>query len=137
MKFARLTPSATLPVRKHATDAGVDIYADEDVRVPAFSYQVVRTGVTAEVPEGTVLQVWPKGRNNHLAGSGIIDAGYQGEIVIKVVNYSWKALKIKRGDAIAQLVHLPVLCEPVEQVLQGEIHTKHSKRGGSGGIHSK
>lgn len=136
MKFARLTQSAKLPERKHPTDAGVDVYADEAVRVPPFSYRVVHTGVTAEVPEGTVLQVWPKGRNNHLAGSGIVDAGYQGEIMIKVVNYSWKVLTIKRGDAIAQLVHLPVMCEPVVELPLDKIHRARSQRGGEGGIHS-
>jgi dUTP pyrophosphatase len=136
MKFARLTSTATLPVRKHASDAGVDVFADEHVRVPPFSYRVVHTGVTCEVPEGSVVQVWPKGRNNHLAGSGIIDAGYQGEILIKVVNYSWKVLTIKRGDAVAQLVHLPVYCEKVEEVDRQEIHHQRSQRGGGGGIHS-
>jgi dUTP pyrophosphatase len=136
MNFARLTATAMLPVRKHATDAGMDVFADEELRVPPFAYRVVRTGVTAEVPAGTVLQVWPKGRNNHLTGSGIIDAGYQGEILIKVVNYSWRPLRIKRGDAIAQLVHLPVLCEEIREIPQLEIHQKNSRRGATGGIHS-
>ena len=40
-----------------------------------------------------MLEIRPKGRNNHLVGSGIVDAGYQGEILVKVVNYSWKALQ--------------------------------------------
>lgn len=135
LKFARLDPNATIPTRKHPTDAGVDVYADEKVRVPPFSQRVVHTGVTCEVPEGSVLQVWPKGRNNHLAGSGIIDAGYQGEILIKVVNYSWRPLRIRRGDAIAQLVQLPVICEAVEELPAEEIHQQRSQRGGSGGIH--
>ena len=136
MKFARLTSTAILPSRKHPTDAGVDVYADERVRVPPFSQRVVHTGVTCEVPEGSVVQVWPKGRSNHLAGAGIIDAGYQGEILIKVVNYSWRALVLEKGEAIAQLVQLPVMCEPVEEVPPGEIHQQRSQRGGSGGIHA-
>ena len=136
LKFARLDPNATVPSRKHPTDAGVDVYANEDVRIPPFSYRVVHTGVTFEVPDGTMLEIRPKGRNNHLVGSGIVDAGYQGEILVKVVNYSWKALRIHKGEAIAQLVQLPVICDTVEEVSVDAVHLERSKRGGEGGIHS-
>lgn len=135
LKFARLTPQAAAPTRKHPTDAGVDVYASEDVRIPPFSCRVVTTGITCEVPKGTLLQAWPKSRHDHLLGAGVIDAGYQGEIKIKVVNYSWKPLRIRRGDAIAQLVQLPVICEALEELSLGEIHQVRSDRARSGGIH--
>lgn len=136
LKFSRLTPNAVSPARKHPADAGVDVYACEEIRIPPFSYRVVHTGVTFEVPEGTMLEIRPKGRNNHLIGSGIVDAGYQGEIMVKVVNYSWRALRIEKGDAIAQLVQLPVICDPVEELPLEKVHQVHSQRGGTGGIHS-
>lgn len=134
--YSRLDQQAVAPTRKHPTDAGVDVYANEDVRIAPFSYRVVHTGVTFDIPEGTLLQVWPKGRNNHLLGAGVIDAGYQGEIMIKVVNYSWKPLRVHRGEAIAQLVHLPVITEPVQEVPLEEIHSVRSARAADGGIHS-
>jgi len=137
LKFARLNAQAAAPTRKHPTDAGVDVYASEDVRIPPFSCRVVPTGVTCEVPQGTLLQVWPKSRHDHLVGAGVIDAGYQGEIKIKVVNYSWKPLRIRRGDAIAQLVQMPVICETLEELPPQEIHRVRSDRGGSGGIHGE
>jgi dUTP pyrophosphatase len=136
IKFARLDPLAKAPVRKHATDAGVDVFALEDVTVHPFSYANVHTGITVEVPAGTMLEVRPKGRNNHLVGAGVIDAGYQGEIVVKVVNYTWRAMRLWSGDAIAQLVQLPVICEAVEEVPIDQIHIEKSARGDSGGIHS-
>jgi dUTP pyrophosphatase len=136
LAFARLDPNATPPARKHPQDAGVDIYANENLTIPPFSYRVVHTGVTMDIPAGTMLMVWPKGRNNHLMGSGVIDAGYQGEILIKVVNYSFKFLHINKGEAVGQLVHIPVICEPVAEVPLDQIHTHVSERGGSGGIHS-
>lgn len=135
MKIARLVQNAVLPVRKHPTDAGIDVYSLEDTVLWPLSYRNVHTGITIEVPTGTMLEVRPKGRNNHLVGSGIIDAGYQGEIVVKIVNYTLKPIRIHKGDAIAQLVHLPVICEPVEEVPASEIHLERSSRGGSGGIH--
>jgi dUTP pyrophosphatase len=136
LKFALLDPAASAPSRKHPTDAGVDVFSNETVRIAPFSYRVVHTGVTFEVPEGTMLEIRPKGRNNHLIGSGIVDAGYQGEILVKVVNYSWRPLRIQPGEAIAQLVQIPVICEPVEELPLEEIHKDRSQRGGSGGIHS-
>lgn len=135
MRIARIAPNATLPRRKHPSDAGVDVYSIEDVILWPFSYRNIHTGVTVEVPEGTMLEVRPNGRNNHLVGSGVIDAGYQGEIVVKIVNYTFKPMRIRRGDAIAQLVHLPVLCEAVEEVPPEQVHAEKSARGGSGGIH--
>ncbi|MCX6055469.1 MAG: dUTP diphosphatase [Chloroflexi bacterium] len=133
--FARLFPDAVPPIRKHAGDAGVDVCALNSLTIPPFSFRLVHTGLTFEIPEGTMLEIRPKGRNNHLIGSGIVDAGYQGEIVVKVVNYSWRFLRIKKGDAVAQLVQLPVLCEPVEEVALERIHSQGSLRGKSGGIH--
>jgi len=136
LRFSRLSPNAVVPERKHPTDAGVDVFASETVRICPFSYRVVHTGVTFEVPVGTMLEIRPKGRNNHLIGAGVVDAGYQGELLVKVVNYSWKPLHIHQGEAIAQLVQLPVLCEVVEEVPLEEIHLQSSERGGEGGIHS-
>lgn len=137
LEFARLDSRAVLPLRKFPTDAGIDVFALEDSRIPPFSHRVLRTGVTFEVPEGTFLLVKPKGRNDHLTGSGVIDAGYQGEVMIKVVNYSWKPLRIRAGEAIAQLVHLPVICDEIGEVPAAEIHAVKSKRAGSGGIHGR
>jgi dUTP pyrophosphatase len=136
LRFAKLDPQAVSPSRKHPSDAGVDVCALESCRISPFSFKVVRTGLTFEVPVGSMLEIRPKGRNNHLIGSGIVDAGYQGEILVKVINYSWKPLKIGQGEAIAQLVQVPVICDPVEETPLAEIHAQKSNRGGTGGIHS-
>lgn len=136
LKFAKLDPRAVSPLRKFPTDAGIDVFALEDCTLWPFSFRVLHTGVTFEIPEGTFLLVKPKGRNNHLTGSGVIDAGYQGEILIKIVNYSWKPLRITAGSAIAQLVQLPVICDPLQETPESEIHAQTSQRAGSGGIHN-
>ena len=136
LRFSRLQPEAIPPTRKHPQDAGVDVYSNENVILWPFSYRNIHTGITLEIPDGFMLLAKPKGRNNHLLGAGVIDAGYQGEIVIKVVNYSWKLMRIHKGDAIAQLIQIPVICELPEEVAVNEIHAKASQRGASGGIHS-
>ena len=135
LKFSRLDPQATAPSRKHNSDAGVDVYASEDVRIPPFSSRAVHTGVTFDIPEGTMLQVWPKSRHSHLVGAGVVDAGYQGEILVRVVNPSWKTLRFRRGDAVAQLVQVPVISEALEELPVEQLHQTRSERGGEGGIH--
>lgn len=134
IRFARLRPDALLPTRKHPLDAGLDLYAVEAARLEPHSAAIIPTGVTVDIPAGFVGLLKPKGRNDHLLGSGVVDAGYQGEILIKVVNPFSVPLEIHPGDAIGQLLILPVETPAVEEVSPQEIHSRHSTRGASGGI---
>ena len=132
LKVKRIEEEAKLPTRKHITDAGMDVYALEDVLVSPNSIQVVRTGVTVDFPDGTVALVWPKSRSDFLIGAGVIDFSFQGEILIKIANTSKKSLYIKKHQGIAQIVITPVLCPAIEEV--DEIHQEESERGVTGGI---
>ena len=137
IRIARLRPNAILPTRKHPADAGLDVYAVESVTVVPHSFAIVPTGVTVEIPDGYVGLLKPKGRNNHLLGAGVVDAGYQGEILVKVANLSDQPLVFEPGDAVGQLVILPVLTPAVEEVGQAVIHRQKTTRGGAGGIVSQ
>lgn len=134
IRIARLRPDAQIPNRKHPTDAGLDLYAVEAVTLPPHSVGIVPTGITVEIPAGLVGLVKPKGRSNHLVGAGVVDAGYQGEILVKVVNPSTRPLVFQPGDAVGQLVLLPVLTPAVEEVSLTDVHLQASARAGSGGI---
>lgn len=134
IRIARLRPTAVLPTRKHPHDAGMDLYAAEAAHLPAHASAIVPSGVTIEIPAGYVGLVKPKGRNDHLLGAGVVDAGYQGEILIKVVNPYPQPLEIRPGDAIGQLLLVPVVTPRVEEVSPEQIHAQASQRGASGGI---
>jgi len=134
IRIARLRPHAVLPARKHPQDAGIDLYAAEPVTLPAHASAIVPSGVTIEIPAGYVGLVKPKGRNDHLLGAGVVDAGYQGEVLVKVANFFDHPLKIHPGEAIAQLLILPVETPQVIEVAPAEIHHQASARGASGGI---
>ncbi|NTW43286.1 MAG: dUTP diphosphatase, partial [Anaerolineaceae bacterium] len=82
IKIAKLVPNAIIPTRKHADDAGIDLYASQNIAIPALSYTIVSTGITVEIQHGFVGLIKPKGRNNHILGAGVVDAGYQGEILV-------------------------------------------------------
>lgn len=137
MKFARLDPAAKAPMRKNPSDAGADIYALTTLTIPPFSAGVVRTGLTMEIPEGYCLQAWPKSGSDFLLGAGIIDAGYQGEIKVKLVNYRPDPLEIRQGQPVAQLVLVQiggVEIGALDETPLSEIHPHRSARGADGGI---
>lgn len=134
IRIARLRPDAVLPTRKHPADAGLDVYAVEKVEIAPHNFTIVPTGVTVEIPAGFVGLLKPKGRSDHLLGAGVVDAGYQGEILIKVANLTDHMLIFNHGDAVGQLVILPVITPEVEEMAAGEIHSEKSSRGGAGGI---
>ena len=133
-KYALLRPDAESPVRKHPTDAGVDVFAVEPMWVQPLSSATVHTGVTVEVKPGWMVEIRPKSRSNFLIGAGIVDAGYQGEIMVKVVNFTDEPLLIKQGDPVAQLIKVKIETEPVEQLRLEDIHVEVSARGATGGI---
>jgi len=134
LRIARLRPDAQIPTRKHPADAGLDLYAVETVTLAPHAVGIVPTGITVDIPEGVVGLVKPKGRSNHLLGAGVVDAGYQGEILVKVVNPSTQPLTFLPGDAVGQLVLLPVLTPAVEEVGLDQVHPQTSARAGGGGI---
>jgi dUTP pyrophosphatase len=134
LRFAKLDPQAKPPARKHSGDAGVDIYANETVIIAPFSAGRVRTGLTFEVRPDFMLLAKPKSGSDFILGAGVIDPGYQGEILIKVVNYKPEPLTIQRGDALAQLVQVAIFTDPLEEVGSDEIHPHQSARGADGGI---
>jgi dUTP pyrophosphatase len=134
IRIARLRPDARIPDRKHPADAGLDLYAVEALTLAPHSVGIVPTGITVDIPEGVVALIKPKGRSNHLLGAGVVDAGYQGEILVKVVNPFDAPLEFKPGDAVGQMLLLPVLTPAVEEVGLEVVHRQVSARAGTGGI---
>jgi dUTP diphosphatase len=111
----RLQRDLPLPAYAHPGDAGADLYAAEDVTLPAGGRAVVGTGVAIAVPDGFAAFVHP--RSGLAARHGItlvntpgtIDAGYRGEVKVVLLNTDpAQPFKVSRGDRIAQLVVQPV-----------------------------
>jgi dUTP pyrophosphatase len=134
LRFARLDPAAAPPSRKHPADAGVDVFANETVTIPPFTAARIHTGLTFDIPPQYMLMAKPKSGSDFLLGAGVIDPGYQGEILIKVVNYTPNPLTILKGAPLAQLVQVAIFTDPLEEVSVEEIHQETSARGADGGI---
>jgi dUTP pyrophosphatase len=106
-----------LPAYATAASAGMDLRAALEAPL------VLASGDTALVPSGISLHladphlcavVLPRSGLGHRHGivlgngTGLIDADYQGPLLISVWNRSAEAFTIQPGDRIAQLVVLPI-----------------------------
>jgi dUTP pyrophosphatase len=140
IKVTKLFDDVKLPVRKHSTDAGLDLFyynplhEKDPIVILRYEYEILETGVAVYIPEGFVGQFWPKSRSNFLIGGGIEDSGYTGQLLVKVFNPTSYDLFIRSGDAIAQLVILPVETPKVVEVTKEEFDSIKSERGATGGI---
>jgi dUTP pyrophosphatase len=111
LPFKRLDPAAELPAQAHEGDAGLDLCSSIDVEVLPGERAMVPTGLSVAIPDGNAGMVLPRSglasrQGLTLANApGLIDSGYRGEVTCAVVNLDREqAVKIRRGDRIAQLV---------------------------------
>lgn len=114
-----LDEGAYMPSRGHKTDAGLDLRTPKAVTVPAYGSVTVDTGVHVALPHGCAgLLVSKSGLNvkHDITSTGLIDEEYTGSIVVKIYNHGGEDYAFEAGDKVTQLVVLPVVCEPLEQV---------------------
>lgn len=114
-----LDPGAIMPTRAHDLDAGYDLYSREDATVWQSAGGKFDTGVHIQIPAGHVGFVKSKSGLNAKYGiqaEGVIDAGYTGSINVLLRNHGPKAVDIKKGQKIAQLVILPIITPDLQLV---------------------
>lgn len=133
----KLDPGAFAPVRVHKTDAGMDIKAMYGATIGPGDSAVFHSGVHVELPPNTCGLIVSKSGlnvNGNITSTGLIDEGYDGEIVIKLYNHGKKVIQITRGQRISQLVVLPVLYESIEIVDEINAGERGSNGFGSTGV---
>lgn len=114
-----LDNGAHMPSRAHDADAGLDLRTPIPVTVPAYGSVAVDTGVHVALPQGCAgLLVGKSGLNvsHDITSTGLIDEEYTGSIVVKLYNHGGEEYGFEAGDKITQLVVIPVVREPLEQV---------------------
>ena len=115
----KMDEGAFEPTRAHDTDAGIDLRAWHGVKIYPHSAEVIGTGTHVQLPKGTCgLLVSKSGLNTiyNITSTGLVDEGYDGEIMVKLYNHGDKTYQVEAGDKISQLVVIPCLYEPIEIV---------------------
>jgi len=120
LRCAKLDPAAKIPRRAHADDAGFDLYALHSTWVLAQSSTTVRTGVGVGIPEGYYGRVASRSglsvKHNVEVGAGVIDAGYRGEIIVKLYNHGDGNVLLSAGDRVAQLIVTAIYSDGIQEV---------------------
>ena len=102
---------AKLPLRAHETDQGADIFAAEDIDLPAHSFgNMVPTGLKFIIPPGWAVAIRPRSgmsrkpplRISHSPAT--IDETYRGEVMVLFDNFGDEPFHISAGDRIAQFI---------------------------------
>jgi dUTP pyrophosphatase len=135
----RLDAELPLPRRAHEGDAGVDLYAREDVvLVPGGGRALMPTGIAIAIPLGFAGFVLPRSGlalNNGISvvnAPGLIDSHYRGELKVVLLNTdASRPYHVHRGDRIAQLV-----IQRVEEVTWTEVDSLDENNRGGGFGHS-
>lgn len=100
-----------LPSRGYPDDCGLDLFVSREVRVPAGGFADVPSGVRVDLPHGTWAMITGRSstlrKRNLLVSTGVIDAGWTGELFAGVKNLGDEEAVLSEGERVAQLVLLP------------------------------
>lgn len=135
-------PNFPLPTRATSGSAGIDLRAciDEPVTIGAGQTKLIGTGLSIYIADpnfaGLIL---PRSGLGHKHGIvlgnlvGLIDADYQGELMVSVWNRSDSDFVLKPAERMAQYVVVPIARPQFEMVAD---FTDVSERGDGGFGHS-
>lgn len=127
-----LDEGAFPPERAHDVDAGMDIRSPKSLLIPAMGSGTIDTGVHIEIPDGYAGFLKSKSGLNvkqNITSEGVIDAGYQGSICVKLYNHGRTGYQVQRGDKISQLVILPVMLAEIEITDKFDVVTERNVGG--------
>lgn len=140
LKFKKLSEDAIIPNYAHPEDAGMDIYSNEEKLIPARSWDLVKTGISMELPSGFEAQVRSKSGLSLKSGlivlnsPGTIDENYRGEIGVILMNVSNQEYKVEKHQKVAQMVINKVEHFKVEEVSEISSSSRGAGAFGSTGL---
>lgn len=105
-----LTGQPRIPTRAYPDDAGYDLYVSETTTIPPGAFVDIPTGVAVQLPEWAWGMLTGRSstlrKRGLLVNTGIIDAGYRGELYAGAFNLTQQEVVVEAGDRIAQLIIL-------------------------------
>jgi dUTP pyrophosphatase len=143
LEVRRLDSHAKIPTKGSDYAAGYDLYALNDVTIPAKGKRIVKTGVAMRIPRiqfpyavyGSIrsrsgLSV----KHGIEVGAGVIDCDYSDEVRVILHNHGEGVYFVEAGDRIAQLVLEVHLLTDVKEVKElSDIDTNRTGGFGSTG----
>ncbi len=138
----RLGRDFPLPVYATVASAGIDLRAmiDEPLTLEAGGSALIASGMAIHIGDPSICaMVLPRSGLGHKHGIvlgngvGLIDADYQGPLMVSCLNRSSEAFKLSPGERIAQLVFMPIVRARFELVESFDPSARGSGGFGSSG----
>ncbi|MHA1214151.1 MAG: dUTP diphosphatase [Candidatus Hodarchaeales archaeon] len=133
IKIKKLNREARIPTKHNENDAGFDLYSIDNTVLEPNKTKIIHTGISMEIEQGFYGLI--KSRSSlALKGifttGGVIDAGYRGEIMVILNNFSSTEYVIANGDRVAQIIFQKVYrCSMIENE---ELDSTNDRGGGFG-----
>lgn len=134
--WKKLSPTAIIPKKAHETDAGFDLYSDEDLVIKPHQTVLIKTGLAIQLtpPDGWNAYALVKDTSGNAyklklsTKAGVVDIEYTGNVGVVIRNNNmFKKIVIKKGAKIAQLI--PTLIPFTEEVLWTDRETERGDKG--------
>ena len=113
LRIRKVHDSAILPTRATPDSAGLDLYSPRNYVIRKGGNLLINLELKIEIPVGHFGKIEGKSGlayyNSIGVGAGVIDKDYTGRIQVLLFNHGDEHFLIDRGDAVAQLLILPVL----------------------------
>ena len=137
VKVFRTRPEAKLPLRAHATDAGMDFFfapvEGTAVRIKPGQSVLLETGIKMQVPSDCMLQIMNKSgiasKKHLITGACVVDEGYTGEIFVNLHNIGKELEFIEPGQKIAQGVFVRIEKPKFHEIEVDNIYGSNTARG--------
>ncbi|XP_073421989.1 uncharacterized protein [Dendrobates tinctorius] len=129
---------ARIPERATPHSAGLDLSALETVVIPQGKVKPIATGLGCQIPKDHYGQIATRSSlalKGAMVVGGVIDADYQGEIKVLMINLGNEPLILEKGQRIAQMLLIPInLSDVQEGTAPSELTIRGSKGFGSSNI---
>ncbi|XP_044019562.1 deoxyuridine 5'-triphosphate nucleotidohydrolase-like [Aphidius gifuensis] len=132
-----ISPNATFPSRATFGAAGFDLSSSENYTIPSKCRELISTGIKMSIPEGWYGRIAGRSGLAIKYGidvmGGVVDADYNGEIFVILINHGNDVFQVKKGARVAQIIFtkcmtdIGVLCGP-EFIYSGYIQKVEPSR---------
>lgn len=103
-----LHKNAKIPTRKHQQDAGFDLYCTKKIVCHPGRVTIINLGIAiTDFPPNTFIKLLERSSHGVLnvkVVGGVIDANYQGEIILCLSNSSPYDFSIMKGERCGQMI---------------------------------
>lgn len=120
LKFSKLSDDAFMPYRVTPLSAGMDLCSPKPYLIRPYKRLLIKLDLQVEIPIGYYGKLESKSgltlTQGYMVGAGVIDQDFTGNLGVIVFNMSKRDIRIQRGDAIAQMLLIPIaLSTPLEE----------------------